>query len=131
MKITSAHELRVVALVLHDVQVTLGAGQEDAVKREAAMRREFFNDPGSISVNLAEYLTNVAEKVQQYFHDCFVDSTWPECPFHRRHPLWLHDGNWVCEQLHTRIARLGDLRAVRDSTERYLIVVDGDHVPAV
>jgi hypothetical protein len=131
VKITSAQEERAVALVTHDVEVTLGPGHEDAVRHEASMRREFFNDPGSIDADRDKYLAKVAEEIQQYLHDGFVDNTWPECPFHRRHPLWLHEGSWVCEQSLTRVARLGELRASRDSTGRYLILADGDHVAAV
>ena len=33
----------------------------------------------------------VAEEVQQWLHDTFLDPTWPACPEHRRHPLWLSD----------------------------------------
>src|SRR6185436_16828699 len=108
----------------------LGAGQQDAIRREASIRREFFNEPDTVDVDAEEYLTNVAEKLQQYFHDCFVDITWPECPLHRRHPLWLHEGSWTCEHLSAPIARLGALRATRESAGRYRIVVNRDHPPA-
>ena len=132
MKVTSAHEARAVTVISHDVEATLGAGQEDAVRHEAAMRRAFFNDCGSIDVNTVdEYVEDVAEKIQQYFHDCFVDSTWPECPLHRRHPLWLHQGSWLCEQSRARVAKLGELRARRDPAGRYLVLTDEDRAPAV
>jgi hypothetical protein len=52
----------------------------------------------------------LVEDVQQDFHDFFIHTAWPPCPFHPRHPLWYHDGFWVCEQLGTRIAALGSLR---------------------
>jgi hypothetical protein len=131
VRITLADEARAVALLTHDVEVTAGAGQEGVIRGEASMRRRFFNEPDTIRVDSKGYLEKVAEEVQQYFHDCFVDTTWPECPLHRRHPLWLHQGSWTCEQLGTRVARLGELRASRDTTGRYVILVDRDHTPAV
>jgi hypothetical protein len=120
--ITAADEARVVSLVQRDVEVTLGAGHEGFIRREASLRREFFNDPDSIDVAPDEYLQKVAEEVQQFFHDDFVDTTWPECPFHRRHPLWVQNRHWVCEQLGAPVAKLGELRAARDSAGRYSIL---------
>jgi hypothetical protein len=130
VKITRADEARAIALLGHDVAVTVGAGLEDVIRREASMRRMFFNEPDTIDADSDEFLAKVAEGVQQYFHDCFVDTTWPECPFHRRHPLWLHQSGWMCEQLNTHVARLGELRASRDSAGRCRIVVDRGHAPA-
>lgn len=50
-----------------------------------------------------EYAQNVAEGMQQYLHDTFVDTSWPACPEHPHHPLWLHlrpEGSlaWQCDQ---------------------------------
>jgi hypothetical protein len=87
VEITAADEARAVALLSHDVEVTIGAGHANVIRSEASTHRTFFNEPDSIDVDSGEYLEKVAEEVQQYFHDCFVDTTWPECPFHRRHPL--------------------------------------------
>jgi hypothetical protein len=126
MRITSEDEARAVALITHDVEATLGSGQESVIRDEASTHRAFFNEPDTIELNADEYLEKVAEEVQQYFHDCFVDITWPACPFHRRHPLWLHDGAWVCEQLHAPVAPLGELRASRDPAGGYVIVADHD-----
>jgi hypothetical protein len=126
VRISLADEARAVALVTHDVEVTVGTGQQEVIRREASMRRTFFNEPDAIDVDSREYLQKVAEEIQQYFHDCFVDITWPECPLHRRHPLWLHQGSWTCEQMSVRVARLGELRTAHDSAGRYRIVVDRD-----
>jgi hypothetical protein len=130
VEIAAEDEARAVALLSNDVEVTLGAGHADVIRSEASTRRTFFNEPDTIDVDSDEYLEKVAEEVQQYFHDCFVDTTWPECPFHRRHPLWLHHGSWTCEQLDAPVARLGELRASRDSARRYVVHVDRDHSPA-
>ena len=124
MRITATHEAHATALITHDVQVTLGTGQKGAIRREASMRRQFYNSPDAIRVTPEEYAFNLAEEIQQYFHDCHIDSTWPACPFHQRHPLWLHDGNWVCEQSQQRVARLGELRAHRDPAGGYRVVAE-------
>ena len=130
MEINSADEARVVALLSHDVAVTVGAGHENVIRSEASTCRALFNEPDTIDVDSDEYLEKIVDEVQQYFHDCFVDTTWPECPFHRRHPLWAHDGSWVCEQAGTVVAKLGELQASRDSAGRYVIRVDRDQAPA-
>ena len=51
----------------------------------------------------------LVEHVQQFFHDTFVDTTWPACPRHLRHPLWYRDGAWWCTQDHAAIIALGEL----------------------
>ena len=47
--------------------------------------------------------------VQQYFHDCSIDTSWPRCPRHPQHPLWLHEESWCCERDDIVIAKLGEL----------------------
>jgi hypothetical protein len=39
----------------------------------------------------------------------FIDTSWPTCPRHRRHPLWFRDGAWWCETDDVAIAKLGEL----------------------
>jgi hypothetical protein len=51
----------------------------------------------------------LAEDVQQEIHDTFVDTSWPACPRHGRHPLWYRDGAWYCDQLAAPVAALGAL----------------------
>ena len=121
MRISEEHEAHTVALLTRDVGATLGAGHEGDIRSEASFRRSFFNEPDVDDFGRDQYIEKVAENVQQYFHDCFVDNTLPECPLHRRHPLWLRDGYWTCEQSNTRIARLGALRASRSADGRYVI----------
>jgi hypothetical protein len=128
--IMPADEARAVALIASDVDVTLGTGHEEFIRREASMRRNFYNEPNTVDATADEYLQKVAEEVQQFFHDCFIDTTWPECPFHHRHPLWLHGGHWTCEQLRAPLAKVGELRASHESTGRYIILADQDRAPA-
>jgi hypothetical protein len=125
MKITAELEARAIAAIGHDVEVTVGSAHLHRVRQEAARRRSFFNDPGSITVDAMGFFVDIAESIQQEFHDGFIDTTWPACPFHRQHPLWLHDGNWVCERSREPVARLGELRASRDSAGGYLILTKG------
>jgi hypothetical protein len=51
----------------------------------------------------------LVDDVQQDVHDLFIDTTWPVCPRHQRHPLWFRDGAWWCETDGVAVARLGEL----------------------
>jgi hypothetical protein len=59
------------------------------------------------------YAIKLAEDVQQRLHDSFVQTTWPACPLHPQHPLWLDDDHnravWRCAQAGIDIAPLGSL----------------------
>ena len=128
MKIKPSDEARAVALLTNDVEVTIGTGHADVIRHDASMHRELFNERDDSDYTVEDYLSTVAEGVQQDFHDCFVDTTWPECPLHRRHPLWLRDGSWTCGRV--RVAALGELQASRDSAGHYIIRIDRDHTRA-
>ena len=101
---------RLILLLEQDVVATLGE-QYRHVVREAV---EYLEYPG------AGYDEKVVESVQQQFHDLFIDTTWPACPLHHRHPLWYHaDGSWWCEQDRVALCKLGDLSTLsRRSEER-------------
>jgi hypothetical protein len=76
----------------------------------AARRRPYADDP-------AQSVGGVVDDVQHYFHDAFVSTTWPLCPFHRNHPLWLSDEWWRCDRIEEPIARLGALSGVNQERE--------------
>jgi len=78
-------EARVVSLLRGDVEATIGPGHDGAIIEAAARRRPYADVP-------ARYVRDVVDDVQQYFHDAFVDTTWPACPHHPNHPLWFSDG---------------------------------------
>ena len=103
MTVTDSYEARVVRLLSQDVAATLGSGYEGSIRDAAARVRTFRDEPD-------DYVEKVVEDVQQEFHDLFIDITWPACPFHPNHPLWLHKEQWVCEQTQTPVAPLGSLR---------------------
>lgn len=102
MTVTDADEARVVRLLRQDVIATLGPGYERSIQRAATDARALRDEPD-------DYVAKVVEDVQQEFHDLFIDTTWPACPYHANHPLWLHDGQWVCELAQRPVAPLGDL----------------------
>lgn len=105
--ISDADEARVVSLLARDIANTVGPGHEADVEESAARQRLFCDSAG--------FEQCVVEEVQQYLHDCFIDTSWPRCPEHPKHPLWYSDGWWCCEQTGKRIAALrnGDGRAQR------------------
>lgn len=93
----------ILPLLERDVVVTLGEQYRGRVLEAAANVRTLHStDNGE----------KVVEDVQQYFHDTFVNTTWPACPRHVRHPLWYRDGSWWCEQDGIPIARIGELESL-------------------
>jgi hypothetical protein len=102
MSVSESDRARIVRLLLVDVESTVGRGYEAVVRDSDLIADEFADE-------VARYRDLLVEDVQQYFHDCFVDTTWPSCPRHPNHPLWLHDGFWHCERDGVAIAKLGAL----------------------
>lgn len=96
-------EMRLVQLISDDLAATVGSTLEDVVVEAAARVREFASDRDS-------YRQQVVDDVQQYVHDAYIDTTWPACPMHPNHPLWLSDGWWRCEHAGVPIAELGRLQ---------------------
>lgn len=95
----------VVRIVAADLVATLGWTTEQAervARRTAVARQEF--DGGAF---------DVAEEVQQWLHDTFIDTIWPSCPDHDSHPLWLNDElMWTCHSTGRSVCRLGQLTDV-------------------
>jgi hypothetical protein len=110
MPVSDSELEQAVALIAHDLAATLGWRTRQAstfAKQTASAVAAWWDGESGI------YATKVAEYVQQQLHDTFVDTTWPACPLHRRHPLWLeHDRVvWRCTQSGRVIAPLGSLSA--------------------
>ena len=95
---------QVLPLLQRDVAATLGPAHVQLIEDTAADVRELHVS------GEAEKLVN---DVQQYFHDTFVDTTWPACPRHAKHPLWYRDGSWWCVEDGAAVARLGQLKKAR------------------
>ena len=83
-----------------DVAATVGERYRQWV-RQAAVNVE--------GLDIVDGRAKLVADVQQAFHDEFIDTTWPSCPRHHRHPLWYRDGGWWCEADGVFIARLGDI----------------------
>lgn len=95
---------QVIPLLKRDISTTVGTTYDRFIEDTAEDVRELERPDGG------EKLVN---DVQQYFHDTFVDTTWPACPRHPRHPLWYRAGSWWCVEDGVAIAALGGLtRAV-------------------
>jgi hypothetical protein len=109
MAATDADQERVSRFLMQDLAATTGSRHEAIVEDDAAHGRGFDREAG-------EYVQHVVDDVQQHLHDLRIDTTWPRCPRHRRHPLWFRDGWWWCERDSVAIARLGDLGA--DDSEK-------------
>ena len=83
-----------------DVRRTVGTRHVHLVAEQAAL---------AAALESNDLEAKVVEDVQQVIHDTFIDTTWPTCPHHRRHPLWFRDGAWWCEESAVQVAALGDL----------------------
>ena len=96
---------RVLQLLRHDVAATVG-DEHDATISELAANVLTFREP-------ADAAEKVIEDVQQYFHDTFVDTTWPACPRHPNHPRWFREESWWCEADGVAIVALGKLSTLQ------------------
>lgn len=98
--ISDLDEAEVVERLGRDVISTLGPEHLYVVRSTARQHRQFTHDPDW-------YVERVVEDVQQYFHDTFVDTTWPACPRHPNHPMWFGAGWWLADG--RPLVRLGEL----------------------
>lgn len=95
---------QVLPLLQRDVAMTIGASYSSLIDDTAADIRE---------LDVADSGEKLVNDVQQYFHDTFVDTTWPACPRHPWHPLWYRDGSWWCVEDGVAVASLGELAETR------------------
>jgi hypothetical protein len=81
---------------------------QDSVSDVRAAHGWRFDDGEGIEAFTEMYV----EDIQQWLMDTFVDTSWPTCPRHGRHPLWFHDGAWHCDLDRVALAQLGELASV-------------------
>lgn len=103
-----------VLFVAHDLIATLGWDMEHAdgvvrAEAESKARVDCWDENAEVAFPFA-----VAEDTRQLLHDTFEDITWPRCPLHTRHPLWLESEEnglptWRCPTDGTGFGRLGAL----------------------
>ncbi|MEO7192617.1 MAG: hypothetical protein ABI051_16315 [Vicinamibacterales bacterium] len=94
---------RVIELLQRDVIGTIGEAHAAYTLHRAAELR---------AMGLASD-EKLVEDVQQEIHDTFVDTSWPECPRHGKHPLWYRAGAWYCDAVDRPVAMLGTLAELR------------------
>jgi hypothetical protein len=107
MTVTDSDQERVVRLLSQDLKATIGPGHEGLAVENASRLREFVDEP-------EHYVERVVDDTQQDVHDFFIDTTWPRCPRHQRHPLWFRENAWWCEEDRVRVANLGELAPGKD-----------------
>lgn len=112
-------------MIAHDLTATLGwdARRAQAEARDAlgnvaswlptTQRWEALGPTTQRDV-LYDVVVKAVEDLQQYLHDTFVDTSWPPCPRHPNHPLWLEESEdgaivWQCAQDQVVVAPLGKL----------------------
>lgn len=103
--VTSGDAARLVGLLEQDLVATVGERFVSIAAAEAARVRLF-------AETLTEFEQRVVDDVQQRMHDEFIDTSWPPCPRHPRHPLWYAAGFWHCPHGGI-IAALGELSRLR------------------
>lgn len=125
MGVGPANVAQAVALVSRDLAATLGLSSETAealARREAIAAAKIMNEWDDDEVSWPLFLARVVEETQQWLHDTFIDTTWPRCPEHQNHPLWLElnvSRGWACASTSTTVCpvgQLGTLVAVDDAT---------------
>jgi hypothetical protein len=98
----------VIDLIALDLVATLGWTVDQAREVVATTGIVYEQDPERVAFQ-------VAEEVQQWLHDSFLATSWPPCPSHRDHPLWLTEQppfTWHCSRDASVVAPLGQLRGV-------------------
>ncbi|MGH9200994.1 MAG: hypothetical protein ACRD2A_07140, partial [Vicinamibacterales bacterium] len=104
----TAEQHAVVQALVRDVAATIGVRNADqlitylAAEGEHALELQFVN-------TLDGFRQKLVDDFQQRMHDEFVDVSWPRCPRHPNHPLWLANGIWRCAQDDVAVAQLGEL----------------------
>lgn len=115
MGVNPAEIEQATTLVAKDLTATLGLPTETAealAGREAVAAAEIMNEWDDDEVSWPLFLTRVVEETQQWLHDTFLDTTWPRCPHHGHHPLWLTDDEspgWACAATNTTVCPVGQL----------------------
>lgn len=110
MAISESLKADIIERLLRDLTATVGGDRRSEILEFVDLALTFITEP--------EHFTEwVVERAQQVLHDTFEDTTWPRCPRHGRHPLWLRwnngDPTWCCDTDNTPVARLGELAVSR------------------
>ena len=107
--------------LVHDLVVTMDWDRQDAIDRILIWVTNPYETITTARPNDAVKM--LTEVVQTELHDRMEHTSWPPCPDHPHHPLWLNPGEdvdidelfWYCPTSGRAIAQLGGLTA---ATER-------------
>lgn len=100
---------RLVPLLEADVVATLGELHRHVV-RDATNHRIYCSNP-------SDYEERIVDTVQEAILESWIDTTWPACPRHGRHPLVYQEGGWWCEQDRLVLCNLGELATIIHPSE--------------
>jgi hypothetical protein len=104
-------ELAVVEALVGDVAATVGVSDRAAYTSWLIAETLDLLSRTTEKHDLISFRDYVVEDFQQRMHDEFIDVSWPRCPRHPNHPMWLKDGAWWCTKENVPIAPLGELPA--------------------
>lgn len=94
-----------------DLTATLGWSQE--------LAEEFVRENACSWESGVPRLVVLAENVQKHVHDGWVDTSWPACPEHQSHPMWLSrtlPPIWTCPSTGKTVCALGELASLATET---------------
>ena len=91
---------RLVPLLEADVVATLGERYRHVVRDATA--GIYCSDP-------SDYDERIVDNVQEQILESWIDTTWPACPRHGRHPLVYQEGGWWCQQDRVVLCKVGEL----------------------
>jgi hypothetical protein len=97
----------VVQALLRDAASTIGENSTFDFASDVAQQVQRFLSFGLDTIE--QFRQALVDDFQQHVHDEFIDVSWPRCPRHPNHPLWLIEGIWRCTKDDVAVARLGEL----------------------
>ena len=107
----TTEERAVVEALGRDVAATVGVSDQAAYASWLISETLDLLSRTSLIYDLPSFREYVVDHFQQRMHDEFIDVSWPRCPRHPNHPMWLKDGAWWCTRDNVSIAPLGKLPA--------------------
>jgi hypothetical protein len=103
----------VVLRLVRDVVSTIGVADEGEFIAFVRGRGQQLLDMKNART-VAALTQQLVDEIQQQIHDEFIDVSWPRCPRHPNHPMWLQDGSWWCTRHNVPIAALGTLASGKE-----------------
>ena len=107
----TTEELAVVEALVRDVAATVGVSDLATYTSWLIAETRDLLSRTTQKHDLLSFRDYVVDDFQQRMHDEVIDVSWPRCPRHPNHPMWLNDGAWWCTKDNVPIARLGELAA--------------------